>query len=250
MKQIKLNTKLYKKVFTDLYIKQDDFILSKNNSKEVFMIIDNFIYTLPPKLDAYYKKDIIIDIKDGEAYINEKKLKTEKQRESRFKEDDNFKYLEISNQSLIRGVNFCKNSLNKEQYRPNLKCFYLDLIDSKICSTDGRRLQTSKIEILQEKGYDTKVISKDLMLYGELLSKIISIAETFGLKKNFQIFDFGNFIKIKIDYLTFYFKNGDTQKFPQYKNVIPKNNDIIVDFKVDDLKEALKKVFYSKSGYI
>ena len=70
-----------------------------------------------------------------------------------FKENDNFRYLEISNQSLAQGVNFCKNSLAKGGERHNLEYFYLDLIDSKICTTDGKKLQTSKIEILEEKNF-------------------------------------------------------------------------------------------------
>ena len=149
------------------------------------------------------------------------------------------KTFEISAQKMLKLLNKTKISISNDETRHYLNGIYLHKtnIDNKSflsgTATDSHRLSFSSIEIKQDTDFESIILPKKTIF--QLISLVEQSASTIKISNNKSKikFEIGNGILISkvID-----------GRFPDYSKVIPKENDKVLQVKLNDFKNSIERV--------
>ena len=154
-------------------------------------------------------------------------------------EDIKEKTFEVSSVKLLKLLNKAKISISNDETRHYLNGIYLHKTSSEkksyLCgvATDSHRLSSSSLEI------DPSIHIEPIILQKKTIYQLISLLEQgensikISNNKSKIKFEIGNGILISkvID-----------GRFPEYSKVIPKNNDKILQIKLNDFKNSIDRV--------
>ena len=154
-------------------------------------------------------------------------------------EDNNQKSFEISSQKLLKLLNKTKISISSDETRHYLNGIYLHktTLENKsfLCgvATDSHRLSSSSIEI------DSNTHIESIILPKKTIFQLISLLEQSN--KPIKISNNKSKIKFEMDtgILTSKVIDG---RFPDYNKVIPKDNDKILEIKLNEFKNSIERV--------
>jgi len=154
-------------------------------------------------------------------------------------EDNNQKNFEISPQKLLKLLNKTKISISNDETRHYLNGIYLHKtkLENKsfLCgvATDSHRLSSSSIEI------DSNTHIESIILPKKTIFQLISLLE----QCNNPIKISNNKSKIKFEMETgVLISKVIDGRFPDYSKVIPKNNDKILQIKLDEFRNSIERV--------
>jgi len=154
-------------------------------------------------------------------------------------EDIKQKTLEISSQHLLKLLNKTKISISNDETRHYLNGIYLHktkLEDKSFLSavaTDSHRLSSSSLEI------NPNITFEPIILPKKTIFQIISLLEQSS--STIKISNNKSKIKFEIDKSVLISKVIDGQ-FPDYSKVIPKNNQKILEIKLNEFKNSIERV--------
>ena len=154
-------------------------------------------------------------------------------------EDNNQKNFEISSQKLLKLLNKTKISISNDETRHYLNGIYLHKtkLENKsfLCgvATDSHRLSSSSIEI------DSNTHIESIILPKKTIFQLISLLE----QCNNPIKISNNKSKIKFEMETgVLISKVIDGRFPDYNKVIPKDNDKILEIKLNEFKNSIERV--------
>ena len=155
------------------------------------------------------------------------------------KEDNENKNFEILPQKLLKLLNKTKVSISNDETRHYLNGIFLHktkLEDkSFLCgvATDSHRLSSSSIEI------DQSINLESIILPKKTIFQLISLLEQSN--KPVKISNNKSKIKFEMDFGVLISKVIDG-RFPDYNKVIPKDNNKILEIKLNDFKNSIERV--------
>ena len=154
-------------------------------------------------------------------------------------ENVNEKNFEISSQKLLKLLNKTKISISNDETRHYLNGIYLHKtkLENKsfLCgvATDSHRLSLSSIEI------DTNIHIEPIILPKKTIFQLISLLEQNN--NPIKISNNKSKIKFEMDVGVLISKVIDG-RFPDYDKVIPKDNDKILEIKLNEFKNSIERV--------
>ena len=154
-------------------------------------------------------------------------------------EEINQKNFEISSQKFLKLLNKTKISISNDETRHYLNGIYLHKtkLDDKsfLCgvATDSHRLSSCSIEI------DPNTNIESIILPKKTIFQLISLLEQNN--NPIKISNTKSKIKFEMDVGVLISKVIDG-RFPDYNKVIPKNNDKILEIKLDEFKDSIDRV--------
>tara|TARA_B100000029_G_scaffold461640_1_gene493582 strand:- start:616 stop:1731 length:1116 start_codon:yes stop_codon:yes gene_type:complete len=154
-------------------------------------------------------------------------------------EDINQKSFEVSSQKLLNLLNKTKISISNDETRHYLNGIYLHKLKlenkSFLCgvATDSHRLSSSSLEI------DSNTHIESIILPKKTIFQLISLLEQSN--KNVKISNNKSKIKFEMDTGILISKVIDG-RFPDYNKVIPKQNDKILEVKLNEFKNSIDRV--------
>ena len=154
-------------------------------------------------------------------------------------EDNNQKSFEISSQKLLKLLNKTKISISSDETRHYLNGIYLHktTLENKsfLCgvATDSHRLSSSSIEI------DQSIQIESIILPKKTIFQLISLLEQSN--KSIEISNNKSKIKFKMDSSVLISKVIDG-RFPDYNKVIPKDNNKVLEIKLNEFKNSIERV--------
>ncbi len=154
-------------------------------------------------------------------------------------EDVNQKKFEISSQKFLKLLNKTKISISNDETRHYLNGIYLHKtkLENKsfLCgvATDSHRLSSSSIEI------DPSTNIESIILPKKTIFQLISLLE--NSQNIVKISNNKSKIKFEMDAGVLISKVIDG-RFPDYNKVIPKDNDKILEIKLDEFKNSIERV--------
>jgi len=149
------------------------------------------------------------------------------------------KNFEISSSKLLKLLNKTKISISNDETRHYLNGIYLHktILENKsfLCgvATDSHRLSSSSIEI------DSNINIEPIILPKKTIFQLISLLEQNN--NPIKISNNKSKIKFEMDIGVLISKVIDG-RFPDYKKVIPKNNDKILEIKLDKFRNSIERV--------
>ena len=149
------------------------------------------------------------------------------------------KNFEVSSQKLLRLLNKTKISISNDETRHYLNGIYLHKTQlenkSFLCgvSTDSHRLSSSSLEI------DPNIDIESIILPKKTIFQLISLLEQSN--KNIKISNNKSKIKFEMDIGILISKVIDG-RFPDYNKVVPKDNNKILEIKLNEFKNAVERV--------
>ena len=154
-------------------------------------------------------------------------------------EDVNLKYFEVSHQKLLKLLNKTKIAISNDETRHYLNGIYLHkkIIENKsyLCAvaTDSHRLSSSSLEINENIEIESIILpKKTIFQLIFLLEQSTSDVKITNNKSKIKfVMDGGVLISKVID-----------GRFPDYNKVIPKDNDKVLELKLEDFKNAIERV--------
>ena len=155
------------------------------------------------------------------------------------KEDNVQKSFKISSEKLLKLLNKTKISISNDETRHYLNGIYLHktILENKsfLCgvATDSHRLSSSSIEI------DQNIQIESIILPKKTIFQLISLLEQSN--KPIEISNDKSKIKFKMESGVLISKVIDG-RFPDYNKVVPKNNDKILQIKLEDFKNSIERV--------
>tara|TARA_B100000686_G_C16668905_1_gene905210 strand:+ start:144 stop:1259 length:1116 start_codon:yes stop_codon:yes gene_type:complete len=154
-------------------------------------------------------------------------------------EDASQKSFEISSQKLLKLLNKTKISISNDETRHYLNGIYLHktILENKsfLCgvATDSHRLSSSSIEI------DQNVNIEPIILPKKTIFQLIGLLEQ--TNKTIKISSSKSKIKFEMDNGVLISKVIDG-RFPDYNKVIPKDNNKILEIKLNEFKNSIERV--------
>jgi DNA polymerase-3 subunit beta len=154
-------------------------------------------------------------------------------------EDISQKNFEISSQKFLKLLNKTKISISNDETRHYLNGIYLHKtkLDDKsfLCgvATDSHRLSSCSIEI------DPNTNIESIILPKKTIFQLISLLEQNN--NPIKISNNKSKIKFEMDVGVLISKVIDG-RFPDYNKVIPKNNDKVLEIKLDEFKDSIDRV--------
>ena len=154
-------------------------------------------------------------------------------------EDISQKSFEVSSQKLLKLLNKTKISISNDETRHYLNGIYLHKITvekkSYLCgvATDSHRLTYSSLEI------DPNTQIESIILPKKTIFQLISLLEQ--SKDLVKISNSKSKIKFEMDSGILISKVIDG-RFPDYTKVVPKNNDKVLEVKLDEFKNSIERV--------
>ena len=154
-------------------------------------------------------------------------------------EDNNQKNFEISPQKLLKLLNKTKISISNDETRHYLNGIYLHKtkLENKsfLCgvATDSHRLSSSSIEI------DSNTHIESIILPKKTIFQLISLLEQ--CSNPIKISNNKSKIKFEMETGVLISKVIDG-RFPDYSKVIPKDNDKILEIKLNEFKNSIERV--------
>ena len=154
-------------------------------------------------------------------------------------EDINQENFEVSSQKLLRLLNKTKISISNDETRHYLNGIYLHKtkLESKsfLCgvATDSHRLSSSSLEI------DPNTHIESIILPKKTIFQLISLLEQSN--NSIKISNNKSKIKFEMDRGVLISKVIDG-RFPDYNKVVPKDNDKILQIKLDEFKNSIERV--------
>ena len=154
-------------------------------------------------------------------------------------EDIEQKKFEVSSQKLLRLLNKTKISISNDETRHYLNGIYLHKIKlenkSFLCgvSTDSHRLSSSSLEI------DPDIDIESIILPKKTIFQLISLLEQSS--KTIKISNNKSKIKFEMDIGILISKVIDG-RFPDYDKVVPKDNNKILEIKLNEFKNSVERV--------
>ena len=154
-------------------------------------------------------------------------------------EDMKQEAFEISSQKLLKLLNKSKISISNDETRHYLNGIYLHKTNLENKSfltgvaTDSHRLSSSSLEI------DSKTDFESIILPKKTIFQLISL-----LEQNTNIIKISNNkskIQFKMDHAILISKVIDG-RFPDYSKVVPKDNDKILEIKLNEFKDSIERV--------
>ena len=154
-------------------------------------------------------------------------------------EDIKEKTFEISSQEILKLLNKTKIAISNDETRHYLNGIYLHKtnLDNKslltAVATDSHRLSSSSLEINSDIGFESVILPKKTVFQLiSLLEQGTTITKISNNKSKIK-FETNNGILISkvID-----------GRFPDYTKVIPKNNDKILEIKLNEFKNSIERV--------
>ncbi len=154
-------------------------------------------------------------------------------------EDIPQKTFEISSQKILKLLNKTKISISNDETRHYLNGIYLhkNEIEDKIyltgVATDSHRLSSSSVEI------DSKTEFESIILPKKTIYQLITLLE----EDNGVIKISNNKSKIKFEMNSgVLISKVIDGRFPDYSKVVPKNNDKILEIKLNEFKNSIERV--------
>tara|TARA_B100001123_G_C15233321_1_gene996070 strand:- start:470 stop:1585 length:1116 start_codon:yes stop_codon:yes gene_type:complete len=154
-------------------------------------------------------------------------------------ENNSEKFFEISSEKLLKLLNKTKISISNDETRHYLNGIYLHktVLENKsfLCcvATDSHRLSSSSVEI------DKSVDIEAIILPKKTIFQLIFLLE----QSNKSIKISNNKSKIKFDMgSSVLISKVIDGRFPDYNKVIPKNNEKILEIKLDEFKNSIDRV--------
>ncbi len=154
-------------------------------------------------------------------------------------EDINQKTFEISSQKMLKFLNKIKISISNDETRHYLNGIYLHKTSAGNSSflsgvaTDSHRLSFSSLEI------DSSVDFHSIILPKKTIFQLISLLEQ--STNSIKISNNKSKIKFQMDNGVLISKVIDG-RFPDYSKVIPKNNDKVLEIKLNEFKNSIERV--------
>jgi len=154
-------------------------------------------------------------------------------------EDIGQKKFEVSPQKLLRLLNKTKISISNDETRHYLNGIYLHKtkLENKsfLCgvSTDSHRLSSSSLEI------DPDTHIESIILPKKTIFQLISLLEQSN--KPVKISNNKSMIKFEMDIGVLTSKVIDG-RFPDYNKVVPKDNDKILEIKLNEFRNSIERV--------
>tara|TARA_Y100000590_G_scaffold447112_1_gene581820 strand:- start:6 stop:1121 length:1116 start_codon:yes stop_codon:yes gene_type:complete len=156
-----------------------------------------------------------------------------------FDEDTDQKNFEIPPQKLLRLLNKTKISISNDETRHYLNGIYIHKIISEnksfLCAvaTDSHRLSSSSLEIDSNNHFDSIILPKKTIF--QLISLLEQTSNPVKISNN------KSKIKFEMDIGVLISKVIDG-RFPDYTKVIPKNNEKILEIKLNEFKNSIERV--------
>ena len=229
---------------TDLDIIYFEEILAQEVKKEGSTTTSaNILYDILKKLESEAKVELILQSENklklisGNSKFNLLCIPSDNFPLS--EEDIDQKTFEVSSQKLLKLLNKTKISISSDETRHYLNGIYIHKtkLENKsfLCAvaTDSHRLSSSSLEI------DSDIHIESIILPKKTIFQLISLLE----QSNSSIKISNNKSKIKFD-----MKSGVLiskvidGRFPDYTKVIPKNNDKILEIKLNEFKNSIERV--------
>ena len=154
-------------------------------------------------------------------------------------EDIKEKEFEVSSEKLLKLLNKAKISISNDETRHYLNGIYFHKRSSEnktyLCgvATDSHRLSSSSLEI------NSSIHIEPIILPKKTIYQLISLLEQSG--NSIKISNNKSKIKFKMDNGVLISKVIDG-RFPDYSKVIPKNNDKILQIKLNEFKNSIERV--------
>ena len=154
-------------------------------------------------------------------------------------EDINQESFEVSPKKLLKLLNKTKISISNDETRHYLNGIYIHKIKlenkSLLCAvaTDTHRLSSSSLEI------DSNSHMESIILPKKTIFQLISLLEQSN--NSIKISNNKSKIKFEMDNGVLISKVIDG-RFPDYNKVIPKNNDKILEIKLNEFKNSIERV--------
>ena len=154
-------------------------------------------------------------------------------------EDIDQKNFEVSPQKLLKLLNKTKISISNDETRHYLNGIYIHKITLEdktfLCAvaTDSHRLSSSSLEINPDTHIESIILPK------KTIFQLISLLEQSS--RPIKISNNKSKIKFEIDTVVLISKVIDG-RFPDYTKVIPKNNDKILEIKLNEFKNSIERV--------
>ena len=154
-------------------------------------------------------------------------------------EDVSQKNFETSSEKLLKLLNKTKISISNDETRHYLNGIFLHMLklDNKLflcgVATDSHRLSSSSLEI------ETSTNIESIILPKKAIFQLISLLEQSS--NPVKISNNKSKIKFEMDNGVLISKVIDG-RFPDYNKVIPKNNDKILELKLNEFKNSIERV--------
>lgn len=154
-------------------------------------------------------------------------------------EDIKEKEFEVSSEKLLKLLNKAKISISNDETRHYLNGIYFHKTNSEnksyLCgvATDSHRLSSSSLEI------NSSIHIEPIILPKKTIYQLISLLEQ--SENSIKISNNKSKIKFKMDNGVLISKAIDG-RFPDYSKVIPKNNDKILQIKLNEFKNSIERV--------
>ena len=154
-------------------------------------------------------------------------------------EDVSQKNFETSSEKLLKLLNKSKISISNDETRHYLNGIFLHMLklDNKLflcgVATDSHRLSSSSLEI------ETSTNIESIILPKKAIFQLISLLEQSS--NPVKISNNKSKIKFEMDNGVLISKVIDG-RFPDYNKVIPKNNDKILELKLNEFKNSIERV--------
>jgi len=154
-------------------------------------------------------------------------------------EDINQKSFEISSSKLLKLLNKTKIAISNDETRHYLNGIYLHKtsLQNKVflcgVATDSHRLSSSSIEIGSETNFEPIILPKKTIF--QLISLLEKNSGSIKISNN------KSKIKFEMDNGVLISKVIDG-RFPDYTKVIPKNNDKVLQIKLNEFKNSIERV--------
>jgi len=194
-------------------------------------IIRNF----PDEEIIFEKKNDIITLRNNTNSINYKLKSVVKESYPELKEIDSDKYFKIPQRDFIDMINQTIFAISDDETRYFMNGVYLEKNENKLnmVATDGRRLSIISKEINSEIPDFEPII---------IPSKILNLVKKLSIEEgeiSLAIYDNSFFVKLNDNYFTSNLIEG---QFPNYKRVIPEQQDSKFIFNKSDVLNALRRV--------
>jgi len=182
-------------------------------------------------LEVLDNKQIIIKTKQGNYTI----AGTTPEEYPNIPQIDNKKEIRIKSKILKSLINKTIFALSKDDTKPSLMGAYMEILEKQITmvATDGHRLSCNKSNQFSSTGYEGSLI-----IPKKFLNTVIPLLET---QEETNIWVGDNHITTTFGNITAFSRLIDA-KYPDFRAVIPKNNDKIVIANREEILSSVKRV--------